>query len=114
MPSGEFHNHGIDRQAVALLRVNFFHGSVALGAQGAWLGTVWLAAAEHRTHPLLLAKLAAAGSDDTVVTRAHSGKPCRVVRSAWSDEWAAPGAPDTADGANGVEADKAGTDGDEA
>jgi hypothetical protein len=35
-----------------------------------------------------------AGSEDTVITRAHSGKPCRVVRSAWSDAWAAPGAPE--------------------
>jgi NAD(P)H-dependent flavin oxidoreductase YrpB (nitropropane dioxygenase family) len=67
--------------------------ALALGAQGAWLGTVWLAATENRTDPLLLKKLIAAGSDDTVITRAHSGKPCRVVRSAWSDEWAAPDAP---------------------
>jgi len=67
--------------------------ALALGAQGAWLGTVWLGATENRTHPLLLAKLQAAGSEDTTITRAHSGKPCRVVRSAWSDEWDAPGAP---------------------
>jgi NAD(P)H-dependent flavin oxidoreductase YrpB (nitropropane dioxygenase family) len=67
--------------------------ALALGAQGAWLGTAWLGAAENRTHPMLLAKLVAAGSEDTTITRAHSGKPCRVVKSAWSDEWAAPGAP---------------------
>ncbi|HYF58284.1 MAG TPA: nitronate monooxygenase [Burkholderiaceae bacterium] len=67
--------------------------ALAMGAQGAWLGTAWLGARENRTSPAMLAKLAAAGSEDTVVTRAHSGKPCRVVRSAWSDEWARPGAP---------------------
>jgi NAD(P)H-dependent flavin oxidoreductase YrpB (nitropropane dioxygenase family) len=67
--------------------------ALALGAQGAWLGTAWLGSLENRTHPMLLEKLLAAGSDDTVVTRAHSGKPCRVVRSAWSDEWSAPDAP---------------------
>ncbi len=67
--------------------------ALALGAQGAWLGTAWLGARENRTHPMLLAKLRAAGSEDTTITRAHSGKPCRVVRSAWSDAWAAPGAP---------------------
>jgi NAD(P)H-dependent flavin oxidoreductase YrpB (nitropropane dioxygenase family) len=66
---------------------------LALGAQGAWLGTAWLGAVENHTHPILLAKLVAAGSEDTTITRAHSGKPCRVVRSAWSDAWAAPGAP---------------------
>jgi len=68
--------------------------SLALGAQGAWLGTVWLGATEARTNPLLLAKLVAAGSEDTTITRAHSGKPCRVVKSAWSDAWAAPDAPE--------------------
>ena len=29
-----------------------------------------------------------------MVTRASSGKPMRQIRSAWSDEWAAPGAPE--------------------
>ena len=67
--------------------------ALALGAQGAWLGTAWLGARENRTHPLLLAKLRAAGSEDTTITRAHSGKPCRVLRSAWSDAWDAPDAP---------------------
>jgi NAD(P)H-dependent flavin oxidoreductase YrpB (nitropropane dioxygenase family) len=65
-----------------------------LGAQGVWLGTAWLAAREHHTPPVLLRKLLRARSEDTVLTRAHSGKPCRVLRSAWSDEWAAKGAPD--------------------
>jgi NAD(P)H-dependent flavin oxidoreductase YrpB (nitropropane dioxygenase family) len=67
--------------------------ALALGAQGAWLGTLWLGATENGTHPLLRAKLERAGSEDTTVTRAHSGKPCRVVRSGWSDAWDAPGAP---------------------
>jgi NAD(P)H-dependent flavin oxidoreductase YrpB (nitropropane dioxygenase family) len=67
--------------------------ALAMGAQGAWLGTVWLGATEAHLHPALLAKLLAAGSDDTTITRAHSGKPCRVVRSAWSDAWAEPEAP---------------------
>lgn len=69
-------------------------GALAMGAQGVWLGTAWLAARENHTQRTLLAKLIQAGSDDTVITRAHSGKPCRVVRSAWSDEWAGPGAPE--------------------
>ena len=67
--------------------------SLALGAQGAWLGTAWLLTREYGTPPVLLKKLLAAKSEDTVITRAHSGKPCRVLRSAWSDEWAAETAP---------------------
>jgi NAD(P)H-dependent flavin oxidoreductase YrpB (nitropropane dioxygenase family) len=68
--------------------------ALAMGAQGAWLGTAWLGATEARLHPALLAKLVAAGSEDTTITRAHSGKPCRVVRSAWSDAWDEPDAPE--------------------
>jgi NAD(P)H-dependent flavin oxidoreductase YrpB (nitropropane dioxygenase family) len=70
---------------------------LALGAQGAWLGTVWLGTREHALPPALVAKLMAAGSEDTVITRAHSGKPCRVVRSAFSDAWAETGAPEPLD-----------------
>ncbi len=46
--------------------------ALAMGAQGAWLGTLWLATREQHTPPLLLKKILAAGSDDTVVTRASS------------------------------------------
>lgn len=66
---------------------------MAMGAQGAWLGTLWMAARESHTPPSLLRKLVAGGSEDTVVTRAHSGKPCRVIRSPWIDAWAADEAP---------------------
>lgn len=64
-----------------------------LGAQGVWLGTAWLATREYGTPPALLKKILAARSEDTIITRAHSGKPCRVVKSSWSDEWDAEGAP---------------------
>ncbi|OYU72414.1 MAG: 2-nitropropane dioxygenase, partial [Burkholderiales bacterium PBB5] len=53
----------------------------------------WLGTREHELPAALQAKLIAAASDDTVITRAHSGKPCRVVRSAFSDAWDKPGAP---------------------
>jgi NAD(P)H-dependent flavin oxidoreductase YrpB (nitropropane dioxygenase family) len=66
---------------------------LALGAQGAWTGSLWLACEEYAIHPILLEKLIAAGSDDTVITRSESGKTFRQLRSAWSDEWAAPDAP---------------------
>ncbi|WP_028219141.1 NAD(P)H-dependent flavin oxidoreductase [Paraburkholderia oxyphila] len=67
--------------------------SLAMGAQGAWLGTLWLAAAENHTPPALLSRLIDAHSEDTLITRAHSGKPCRVVRSAWIDAWQEQDAP---------------------
>jgi NAD(P)H-dependent flavin oxidoreductase YrpB (nitropropane dioxygenase family) len=67
--------------------------SLALGAQGVWLGTVWLATEEHRLNKHILEKLLKAGSADTVLTRSHSGKTCRVLRTAWSEEWDAEDAP---------------------
>lgn len=67
--------------------------ALALGAQGVWIGTAWLFTKENHTDPLTLKKLVAAGSDDTVISRADSGKTLRQVRSAWSEAWAADDAP---------------------
>lgn len=69
--------------------------ALAMGAQGVWTGTMWLATTEHTAHmaPALVAKLLAATSADTVITRSESGKTFRQIRSAWSDEWDAPDAP---------------------
>ena len=67
--------------------------SLALGAQGVWTGSLWLASTEYAIHPIILEKLLRAGSDDTVITRSESGKTFRQLRSAWSDEWSAPDAP---------------------
>ena len=67
--------------------------ALAMGAQGVWMGTAWLTTTEYRIQDALRQKLLAAGSDDTVISRADSGKTLRQIRTAWSDEWAAPGAP---------------------
>jgi NAD(P)H-dependent flavin oxidoreductase YrpB (nitropropane dioxygenase family) len=70
--------------------------ALAMGAQGVWCGTMWLTTTEHTAHlhPHLVDKLLAATSADTVVTRSESGKTFRQIRSAWSDEWEAEGAPE--------------------
>lgn len=65
----------------------------ALGAVGVWIGTAWLLCKEGHTDPIVLKKLLAATSDDTVISRADSGKTLRQVRTSWSEEWAAPGVP---------------------
>ncbi len=67
--------------------------SLAMGAQAVWMGTAWLLCEEEHTHPAVAAKLMAAESADTVISRADSGKTLRQVRSAWSDAWAADDAP---------------------
>lgn len=70
--------------------------SLAMGAQGVWLGTIWLTTTEHADHmqPALVQKLLRATSADTVISRSESGKTFRQIRSAWSDEWAADDAPE--------------------
>lgn len=67
--------------------------ALAMGAQGVWLGTAWLLCEEEHTHPEIAAKLMAAESADTVISRADSGKTLRQVRTTWSDAWAAEDAP---------------------
>jgi NAD(P)H-dependent flavin oxidoreductase YrpB (nitropropane dioxygenase family) len=69
-------------------------GALAIGAQAVWLGTLWLATDEHALAPALVDQLLLARSEDTLLTRSHSGKPCRVLGSGWTDEWHAPGAPE--------------------
>lgn len=65
----------------------------AMGAEGVWIGTAWLVTRESHTDPLILQKLLAAGSEDTVITRARSGKTNRQLRTAYTEEWSAQGAP---------------------
>lgn len=67
--------------------------ALAMGAQGVWTGTIWLAAKEHALDPVLTGQVLRAGSEDTVISRSWSGKTLRMVRSGWSEAWAAPGAP---------------------
>lgn len=67
---------------------------LALGAQGVWLGSLWLTTEEADLHSRrLTAKLLAAGPGDTVRSRALTGKPARQLRTEWTDAWDEPGGP---------------------
>ena len=61
--------------------------AMALGAQGVWCGSVWLTTEEAETDPSVKKKMLAASSADTVRSRSLTGKPARMLRSAWTDEW---------------------------
>ncbi|MFD7032619.1 nitronate monooxygenase [Streptomyces sp. NPDC059917] len=68
--------------------------ALALGAQGAWLGSLWLTTTEADLHSRALTdKLLAAGSGDTVRSRALTGKPARQLRTEWTDAWDDPAGP---------------------
>ena len=61
--------------------------AMALGAAGVWCGSVWLTTEEAETHPVVKAKMLAAGSGDTLRSRSITGKPARMLRTAWTEEW---------------------------
>jgi NAD(P)H-dependent flavin oxidoreductase YrpB (nitropropane dioxygenase family) len=67
--------------------------ALAMGAQGVWTGSVWLTVQEADTRPLAMEKLLAARSQDTVRSRALTGKPARQLRTEWTDAFEAPGSP---------------------
>ena len=66
---------------------------MAMGAAGAWTGSVWLTTNEAETNPVVKEKMLAAGSRDTVRSRARTGKHSRQLRSPWTDAWESEGAP---------------------
>ncbi|CBG75430.1 MULTISPECIES: NAD(P)H-dependent flavin oxidoreductase [Streptomyces] len=70
--------------------------ALALGAQGVWLGSLWLTTTEAELpSPRLIEKLLAAGSGDTVRSRSLTGKPARQLRTEWTDAWDDPAGPGT-------------------
>ncbi|MFI1412643.1 NAD(P)H-dependent flavin oxidoreductase [Streptomyces sp. NPDC020707] len=70
--------------------------ALTLGAQGVWLGSLWLTTTEADMHSRALTrKLLAAGSGDTVRSRALTGKPARQLRTEWTDAWDDPNGPGT-------------------
>ena len=61
--------------------------AMAMGAAGAWTGSVWLAAVESETTEIFREKMIAASSRDAVRSRGRTGKPARQLRSVWTDAW---------------------------
>jgi len=61
--------------------------AMALGAEGVWCGSVWLTTEEAETEPVVKAKMLEATSSDTERSRSLTGKPARMLRSAWTTEW---------------------------
>ncbi|WP_025034939.1 nitronate monooxygenase [Bradyrhizobium sp. DOA9] len=60
---------------------------MAMGAAGAWTGSVWLATVESETSEIFREKMIAASSRDAVRSKGRTGKPARQLRSVWTDAW---------------------------
>ncbi len=61
--------------------------AVAMGAAGAWTGSVWLTTEEAETAPHTVQKMLAATSRDTMRSTGRTGKPARQLKSEWTDAW---------------------------
>ena len=61
--------------------------ALALGAQGVWMGTRFIAATEAHAGGLYKQVIVDAGDEDTIITRSYSGKPMRVFKNEWVADW---------------------------
>src|SRR6478672_2820718 len=61
--------------------------ALALGADGVWIGTRFIATPEARAVAGYKDTLLATAEDGTVVSRAYTGKTCRVVRNDWTQRF---------------------------
>jgi enoyl-[acyl-carrier protein] reductase II len=61
--------------------------SLALGADGVWVGTRFIATHEARAVDGYKETLLATPEDGTIVSRAYTGKTCRVVRNDWTQHF---------------------------
>lgn len=68
-------------------------GMMAMGAAGAWCGSVWLPTVESETTEIFRDKMIAAGARDTIRSKHRTGKFSRQLRSGWHAKWEEAGLP---------------------
>jgi NAD(P)H-dependent flavin oxidoreductase YrpB (nitropropane dioxygenase family) len=68
--------------------------ALAMGAQGVWAGSLWLTVEEADLPPAQKQQLLDASSRDTVRSRSFTGKPCRMIKTDWTEAWSRPDTPD--------------------
>lgn len=61
--------------------------ALALGAQGVWLGTRFIASVEAHAGQLYQDAIVAASDEDTVRTRCYTGKPLRARKNSYIEDW---------------------------
>ena len=61
--------------------------ALAFGAQGVWMGTRFIASHEARAAETYKKRITEIRDEDTAVSRCYSGKPMRVIRNAYVDDW---------------------------
>ena len=61
--------------------------ALTLGAAGAWVGTRFIASQEAYGHEAFKQRVVAGAVNETVLTRAYTGKPLRAFRNNWTEEF---------------------------
>jgi enoyl-[acyl-carrier protein] reductase II len=61
--------------------------ALVLGADGVWVGTRFIATPEARAVPGYKERILAAPETGTLVTRAYTGKTCRVLRTDYAEDF---------------------------
>lgn len=67
---------------------------MAMGAHGAWTGSMWLTTTEAMTTQVIKEKFLTATSRQTVRSKSRTGKYSRQLRSPWTDAWEDESAPE--------------------
>ena len=67
--------------------------AMALGVEGIWCGSIWLATTESEVMPEIKERFFEAGSGEAIQTRARTGKPVRMLKSRLTDAWEQPDSP---------------------
>ena len=68
--------------------------AMAMGASGAWCGSVWLTTIESEVEPVIKEKMVAANSSQTVRSRSRTGKHSRQLVTPWTQAWESENAPE--------------------
>ena len=60
---------------------------LALGAVGVWMGTRFIASKEAHAGGLYRETILEASDESTIRTKSYSGKPMRVKKNLWTEDW---------------------------
>jgi NAD(P)H-dependent flavin oxidoreductase YrpB (nitropropane dioxygenase family) len=61
--------------------------AMMLGAEGAWVGSAFLASDESGILDFQKQAIVDSAEDGTVISRTVTGKPARIIRSRWTEAW---------------------------
>lgn len=61
--------------------------ALALGAQGVWMGTRFVATREAHAVEAYKRRIVEVGDEDTTITRAYTGKTARMIKNRYTEMW---------------------------